>query len=282
MKKVLFVLLFSAFVSGIVFGEVPKTFEKGIDLENNWKFDEAISVFEKFIKENPDSKFKPMAMEWIASCYFQKKDYIKSIEYYNKFIFEYPNHPYSVLAKIAIFRTYMHCLGNSEKAMPYLDEIINKYSDTPAISEAYLWKGYILAENEEYEKSSEILEEFLQKWPDTPYTIRTKYRLADNYLYLKKYSKSIEQYEVVSKSENNKLAEKSSYYIGWIYYNKLSDLKKAQRVLENFIAKYPNSKYVKRANELIERCKNKEQHDKAFKLYDKKMQEEKEVEINLE
>jgi len=62
----------------------------------------------------------------------------------------------------------------------------------------------------------------------------------------------------------------------------MKNLQKAQQVLENFIAKYPNSNYVKRANEIIERCKNKEQQEKAFKSYDKKMQKEKKVEIDLE
>ncbi|PIU83517.1 MAG: hypothetical protein COS68_03620 [Elusimicrobia bacterium CG06_land_8_20_14_3_00_38_11] len=283
MKKILFALLFSVFVSGIIFGEVPETFEKGIDLVNNWKFDEAISVFEKFIKENPDSKFKPMALKWIAFCYFEKKDYNKVIEYNSKFILEYPNNPDAVWSKIQIFRVYMHYLGDAEKAMPYLDEIINKHSNTPAVSEAYLWKGYILrTENEEYEKSAEVLAEFIKKFPDAIESNRARYYLADNYLRLKEYKKSIEQYEIVSKSEDIKLAEKSNYYIGWIYYNSMKNLQKAQQVLENFIAKYPNSNYVKRANEIIERCKNKEQQEKAFKSYDKKMQKEKEVEIDLE
>ncbi|HAX61548.1 MAG TPA: hypothetical protein DCX95_03170 [Elusimicrobia bacterium] len=283
MRKILFALLFSAFVSGIVFGEVPETFEKGIDLVNNWKFDEAISVFEKFIKENPDSKFKPMAIRQIAGCYFLKKDYTKSMEYHNKFILEYPNHPDSVWSKIGIFRTYMHYLGDAEKAMPYLDEIINKHSNTPAIGEAYLWKGYILrAENEEYKKSAEILEEFIKKFPDAAESNRARYYLADNYLQLKKYKKSIEQYEMVSKSNNKKEAENASYYIGCVHYYNLSDLAKAQQSLEDFVKKYPNSKRVKRANEIIERCKAKKQQEKAFKSYDKKMKKEKEVEIDLE
>lgn len=275
MKKILFALLFSVFVSGIIFGEVPETFEKGIDLVNNWKFDEAISVFEKFIKENPDSKFKPMALKWIAGCYFEKKDYTKSMEYNNKFILEYPNHPDSVWSKIAIFRTYMHYLGNSEKAMPYLDEIINKHSNTPAVGEAYLWKGYILrAENEEYEKSAKVLAEFIKKFPDAIESNRARYYLADNYLRLKEYKKSIEQYEAVSKSTNKKEAENASYYIGWIQYYNLSDLVKAQQSLEDFVKKYPDSKRVKRANEIIERCKNKQQNDKVFKSLDKKKEQE--------
>lgn len=283
MKKVLFVLLFSVFVSGVIFSEVPETFEKGIDLVNNWKFDEAISVFEKFIKENPDSKFKPMAIRQIAGCYFQKKDYIKSTEYHNKFILEYPNHSDSVWSKIAIIRNYRHYLGEDEKAMPYIDEIINKHSTTPAVGEAYIQKSIILVDREEYEKSAEILEEFIKKFPDKQAeSNRARYYLADNYLRLKKHKKSIEQYEIVSKSENIKLAEKSSYYVGWTYYYKLSDLENATQTLENFVAKYPNSKYVKRANEIIERCKAQKQQDKAFKSYDKKMKKEKEVEIDLE
>ena len=106
-----------------------------------------------------------------------------------------------------------------------------------------------------YDKVLETAKEFLKKFPDSSRAANVYYLMGDAYFSLDDYKKSIASYQtVVSKYETS-----ASVPDAWLNIaacqQKLNDLSAAKKTLKLLIAKYPDSKAAKKAQQRIKSIK---------------------------
>ena len=90
------------------------------------RYDDALSSFQNFLVQYPDSTLAPNAHFWIAESYVRKRDYSRSLESYEQVI---KNYPKSVKASSALYRKALVLLEMNDKtaAKNVLRQILSDY-----------------------------------------------------------------------------------------------------------------------------------------------------------
>ncbi len=94
------------------------------------KYDEAITLYEKFLKEGPrDYPYPSLSRLAIAECYEQKGDLQKAVEILNIVVSDEDGF-FKEQAMLALARIYP-LLNQKEKAVKVLKEFVSKYKASP-------------------------------------------------------------------------------------------------------------------------------------------------------
>ncbi len=122
----------------------------------------------------------------------------------------------------------------------------------PADEQISYMAAYELVKNKRYDNAISAMQTFVQKYPKGGYTANAQYWLGELYLVKKKYSQSIEHFDIVLNlfPSSNKSAA-SMLKIGYAYAangNKQEAIKRLQQV----VASYPGTSTAKLANSKLE------------------------------
>jgi tol-pal system protein YbgF len=92
-------------------------------------------LFEKMLREKPDSKLASNAVFWLGEGFYKEKSYEEALRRYTNVVEKYPdsNKRCSSLLKIAIV---LEELGEKQKAQPFYAEVTKSCADTPEAQEA--------------------------------------------------------------------------------------------------------------------------------------------------
>jgi len=120
----------------------PAEYVKAFGLYSANNFAGAITAFETFLKNNPQSDYAANALYWIGECHYSLSDLPKSKEIFFKVAGTYPN---------------------SSKA-----------------PDALLKLGYTLAAMKEKDKAHAIFESLIKSYPSSPAAVKARERLTAN------------------------------------------------------------------------------------------------------
>jgi tol-pal system protein YbgF len=120
----------------------PADYVKAFGLYSSNSFPEAITAFETFLKNNPQSEYAANALYWIGECYYTLSDLPKAKD------------------------TFFKVAGN--------------YPDSPKAPDALLKLGYTLAAMKEKDKAHAIFESLITSYPSSPAAAKARERLTAN------------------------------------------------------------------------------------------------------
>ncbi len=102
------------------------------------KYDEAISLYNAFLKENPPAEYRDMARLAIAACYEEKGDFAKAIEILQG-VTSAPSSLFREEAMLSLARLYK-LANQNEKAKETLEKFVESFQNSPffPLAKAYL------------------------------------------------------------------------------------------------------------------------------------------------
>jgi predicted negative regulator of RcsB-dependent stress response len=102
------------------------------------KYDEAISLYNAFLKEAPDTTYQSLAKMAIAACYEEKGELAMAVDKLKE-ITARPSSPFKDQAMLGLARVY-RLSNQNEKAREILKELVESFKDSPLlpVANAYL------------------------------------------------------------------------------------------------------------------------------------------------
>jgi tol-pal system protein YbgF len=132
-------------------------------------------------------------------------------------------------------------------------------SASPAEQQAEYEKALAILREGRYAEAAAAFNQFLQKYPGSPYADNTYYWLGETYYVTRDFDRALASFNqiVTSYPQSPKMAG-ARLKIGYIYYEK-QDWASAKRELNNLTVTYPDTTEARLANERLQRMK-KEGH----------------------
>lgn len=114
---------------------LPAEYVKAFGLYSANNFADAITAFEGFMTNNPQSDYAANALYWIGECHYSLSDLPKAKEIFFKVAGNYPNSPKApdALLKLGYTLTAMKEKG---KALAIYESLIKSYPSSPAAVKA--------------------------------------------------------------------------------------------------------------------------------------------------
>jgi tol-pal system protein YbgF len=113
----------------------PADYVKAFGLYSANNFVEAITAFEAFIKNNPQSEFAANALYWIGECHYSLSDLPKAKEVFFRVAGTYPNSSKAPDALLKLGYS-LSALKEKEKAQAIFESLIKSYPSSPAAAKA--------------------------------------------------------------------------------------------------------------------------------------------------
>lgn len=258
-------------------------YQKALCLGLMKKFDEKISTLNSIVQQYPKSEYRSLALFEIANTYNNDiKNNALSIQYYTQYLQEYPDAPASTKAMVALGLVY-YSEKKDDKAFEYFDKVVktNPKSEEaqevlPIIKKIFESKGQI-ADMEKYfesignplsvsqvesslyesakeyyynqkncQKSKELFEEYLQKFPDGKYHLEAHYCLAEclhTSIDSTEIQKSIQHYMSIVQSPYRSVYLEDALSKVAYYYYKIKDYPTALNLLTRYaeVTQDPNN-----------------------------------------
>ncbi|ACY57888.1 cell division protein CpoB [Yersinia pestis] len=99
------------------------------------QYDQAITVFQSFVKQYPKSTYQPNANYWLGQLYYNKGKKDDAAYYYAVVVKNYPKSPKSSEAMFKV-GVIMQDKGQSDKAKAVYQQVIKQYPNTDAAKQA--------------------------------------------------------------------------------------------------------------------------------------------------
>lgn len=113
----------------------PPEYLNAFGLYSANKFADAVTAFETFIKNNPQSDYAANALYWIGECHYSMSDLPKAKDIFFKVAGSYPNSPKAPDALLKLGYT-LSAMKEKEKATAIYESLIKSYPSSPAASKA--------------------------------------------------------------------------------------------------------------------------------------------------
>jgi tol-pal system protein YbgF len=113
----------------------PAEYVKAFGYYSSNNFNEAITAFEVFMKNNPQSEYAANALYWIGECHYSMSDLPKAKEIFSKVAGTYPNSPKAPDALLKLGYT-LAAMKDKGKANASFESLIKLYPSSPAASKA--------------------------------------------------------------------------------------------------------------------------------------------------
>lgn len=130
----------------------------------NIPFSSSISLLERFLAQYPDSEYAPAVEEYLATAYYNERDYGKALESIRRI----KNPGKNVLAakQKVTYELGMECLANNkpQDAETYLNEAVSLSRISPDIAtEARLWLGDALYSQKKWSAAEKAYKQFIDE-----------------------------------------------------------------------------------------------------------------------
>ena len=113
----------------------PADYMKAFGLYSANNFPEAITAFEAFIKNNPQSEYAANALYWVGECHYSLSDLPKAKEVFFKVAGTYPNSPKAPDALLKLGYS-LAAMKEKDKAHAIFENLIKSYPSSPAAAKA--------------------------------------------------------------------------------------------------------------------------------------------------
>jgi len=113
----------------------PADYVKAFGLYSANNFPEAITAFETFLKNNPQSEYAANALYWIGECHYSLNDLPKAKEIFFKVAGNYPNSPKAPDALLKLGYS-LAAMKEKDRAHAIYESLIKSYPSSPAAAKA--------------------------------------------------------------------------------------------------------------------------------------------------
>lgn len=107
-------------------------YEAAFNLLRDSRYPEAITAFDTFVKESPDSVYAANAQYWLGKLYYVTKNFQSAIVALNSVIENYPNSSKEPDARLNLGYTYYE-LEDWQNARQMLESVVSKYPNSSAV-----------------------------------------------------------------------------------------------------------------------------------------------------
>jgi len=212
-----------------------EVYKKAIEAFKSKKYSEAISSFYKLKYDYPTKADNVMADLKISDAHFLNKDYNEAITSYEDFRKLHPTSPYIPYA--------IYQLGLSHYKQILTIDRDKKHTQMASNEFYYLLTNY---------QSSSYAPDAYEKYLDCQKKLSaSEVYIAHFYYKKKKYKAAIRRFEfAMSNYPSVSLKDEMLYFLTDSYLQ-VGEEKKAKKIYQILIQKYPESKYRKRAKDLL-------------------------------
>ena len=167
----------------------------------NVPFSSAIPMMNGFLRQFPRSQYAPYVEEYLATAYFNEKDYAKALESINHIA--KPSRSVLAAKQKILYELGMECMANNRAAAArqYLSEAVTLRNDPKLTAQSNLWLGdadYALGKYAEAEKAYKA---YLKADPRGTNSTLARYNLAYAQLLQDKYSAAAESFAASMKAD---------------------------------------------------------------------------------
>jgi|APIni6443716594_1056825.scaffolds.fasta_scaffold110222_2 tol-pal system protein YbgF len=113
----------------------PADYMKAFGLYSANNFPEAITAFDTFLKNNPQSEFAANALYWVGECHYSLSDMTNAKEIFFKVAGTYPNSPKAPDALLKLGYS-LAAMKENDKARATFEKLIKSYPSSPAAAKA--------------------------------------------------------------------------------------------------------------------------------------------------
>lgn len=251
-KLILILLVTTVFISC---GKYNKVLNKGlnadryklaVELYDQENYKKAIPLFEKLVGPYAGKPQMERIQYMVADSYFKTEDYTLASYYFSKFIINYPSSSKVQEAAFVGAKSYYLASPNysldqqdTHKALVAFQEFIDKYPSSDLIPEA----------NKLYSELTTRLE-------------KKEFEVAKQYYHTEKYSAAITAFDTFNEENLGSIFKEDALFYKYkatfdISMNSIL-IKKGKRLIDaktayaKFIKSFPESKYLKEANKMLD------------------------------
>ncbi|MBC7329624.1 tetratricopeptide repeat protein [bacterium] len=211
------------------------------------KTDDAINIYNKFIKQYPNDEGTISAMMNLAWCYAQKEDYERAAQTF-KMIAD--NFPRSEQAPEALLRAgdMFSKAGKMDEAIKAYQDFVDKYPNDPQVPSALMNVAWRYSDKKDYAKSAEIFRKVADKYPNSEVAKEALLRAGDMFSKAGKHEDAIKAYQkFAQKYPDDEQVSKALLDIAWRYraiYLETGDenaKKQKEAILQEIAKRFPDT-----------------------------------------
>ncbi len=151
--------------------------------------------YEKILIESPESKLAPIALYKLGKLNEIFGHYEEAIEYYQKLASLYPEHTVCGDGLYNMSQIYQFHLDKPEKAILTYNHLIGLYPENKSVFQANVEVAQIYCQKEKWESAVKAFQRILEKYPEDKITDDISFRIADIYSFkLKEKPTAAEKY----------------------------------------------------------------------------------------
>ncbi len=250
----------------------------GIIEYNKKNYDEAKRIFNELYENYKDTEYFEEASIKIGWIYFKEEKFKLLIDYLNKINLK-DSWDYLNLKGWGYFRLgeYKKAIDNFTNSLIYAKDISSSNDSLIAIAKSYYnlndfgvsfsyfeeaynlsYKAGIvdnfpsllsemawtLIKSGQLKKATSYYEELIEKYPDSPYTSESLFKLAEYYYNLSDFKMALKYYQkIIDINKDENFVSLSYYWAGWCYWN-IGNKNKAIEIFEKYITLFPKGEYA--------------------------------------
>ncbi len=180
------------------------------------KDEEALKWVQKY-RDAKDRAVRQVARFEEAKIYYQRKDYQRAKELFEKFIYDFPESEYLSSAYFYLGKAH-YFLGDYDTAITYFDKVALMYKDSDLGGYALQAKAWCLLRKGDLESAEKALEEAKRRLK----TLTDSFEFARGYLLYKraKYKEALAQFEsLLVKYPNSSWLKEANFWIAECLFN---------------------------------------------------------------
>ncbi len=211
--------------------------------ENN--FEEAEKYFKTAVNQNQNNIFADYNLFALAKLYEKKGNYENAVNYFDKLLSFYNKSKIAPQAQFRIGINYFY-LGEYDNAIIELTDPLIKKLSLQEKNEADFVLANCYYRIKDYDNASQTFKQILKNSPSEEMLDKIRYGLAWINFHKGRYLNAYKLFHSLTASSNDSIAVKSFYWSSQAQ-RYAGNNKKAEKILNEFSKKYPNSSLTEKA-----------------------------------
>lgn len=143
-----------------------------------------------------------------------------------------------------------------DRAAKKLQRLVAEVPDYPSMDKVLYELGWSLQESGNAKDAATHFSSLVSKYPDTGLAADAAYYIGQNHYAAKEWEPAAKRFSFAAKSEDDALAEKALYRLGWSQYQ-LGNLKDAENAFTDQFNQYPDGDLAFDATAMVAECRFK-------------------------
>ena len=174
----------------------------------------SMTAFEEFYTKYPDAREAPLAYYYASWGAYQKGSWQRASDTFQTLVDHFPKSPYAAEAQFRAGEALFN-LKEYTKAYDLYQKGIDRYPKSDWVDDAIYNKAWCFVHQGRNEEAVPFFEEIVEKYGDGYYGPRSQFSLGDHYYNLQQYDKATAEYEkFLQLFPNHKRARRAQLLLG--------------------------------------------------------------------